>query len=65
MEINEVTYAVRGAVFEVNRVLGTGFLEEVYENALLVELRQRGLKADSQGPFKVSYKKRNGRGIHC
>jgi GxxExxY protein len=40
MEINDVTYAVRGAVFEVNRVLGTGFLEKVYEKALLVELRQ-------------------------
>ena len=34
MEMNEVTYAVRGAVFEVNRVLGSGFLEKVYEKAL-------------------------------
>jgi GxxExxY protein len=56
MEINDVTYAVRGAVFEVNRVLGPGFLEKVYENALLVELRKRGLKADSQVPIKISYK---------
>ena len=29
-----------GAVFEVNRVLGPGFLEKVYENALLVELKK-------------------------
>ena len=56
MEINDVTYAVRGAVFEVNRVLGPGFLEKVYEKALLVELRKRGLKADSQVPIEVSYK---------
>jgi GxxExxY protein len=56
MEINDITYAVRGAVFEVNRTLGPGFLEKVYENALLVELRKRGLKADSQVPIKVSYK---------
>jgi len=56
MEINDITYAVRGAVFEVNRALGAGFLEKVYENALLVELRKRGLKADSQVPIKVSYK---------
>jgi GxxExxY protein len=56
MEINEITYAVRDAVFEVNRVLGPGFLEKVYENALLVELRKRGLKAYSQVPIKVSYK---------
>jgi len=58
MEINEVTYAIRGAVFEVNTVLGPGFLEKVYENALLVELRRRGLKAESQVPIKVSYKRK-------
>jgi GxxExxY protein len=56
MEINEVTYAIRGAVFEVNKVLGPGFLEKVYENALLVELRRRGLKAESQVPIKVFFK---------
>ena len=56
MDINDVTYAINGAVFEVNRVLGPGFLEKVYENALLVELRKRGLKAESQVPVKVSYK---------
>ena len=48
MEINYITYAVRGAVFEINRTLGSGFLEKVYENALLVELRKRGLKADNK-----------------
>ena len=56
MDINEITYAIRGAVFEVNKVLGPGFLEKVYENALLVELRRRGLKAESQVPIKVLYK---------
>jgi len=56
MDINDVTYAINGAVFEVNRVLGPGFLEKVYENALLVELRKQGLKAESQVPIKVSYK---------
>jgi len=30
MDINEVTYAINGAVFEVNWVLGPGFLEKVY-----------------------------------
>ena len=43
-------------MFEVNKVLGAGFLEKVYENALLIELRNRGLKADSQVPIKVFYK---------
>ena len=50
MEINEITYAINGAAFEVNRVLGPGFLEKVYENALLVELKRRGLTAESQVP---------------
>jgi len=56
MEINEITYVIRGAVFEVNKILGPGFLEKVHENALLVELRRLGLKAESQVPIKVLYK---------
>ncbi len=56
MDINEITYAINGAVFEVNKVLGPGFLEKVYENALLIELKDRGLKAESQVPIKVLYK---------
>jgi GxxExxY protein len=56
MDINDITYAINGAVFEVNRVLGPGFLEKVYENALLIELRSRGLKAESRVPIKVLYK---------
>ena len=56
MEINDITYQINGAVFEVNRVLGSGFLEKVYENALLIELQERGLKAENQVPLEVSYK---------
>ena len=56
MDINDITYSINGAVFEVNRVLGPGFLEKVYENALLVELKERGLKAESQVSIYVSYK---------
>jgi len=37
--------------------LGAGFLEKVYENALMIELRERGLKAESQIPIKAYYKK--------
>ena len=59
MDINDITYAINGAVFEVNRVLGPGFLEKVYEKALLIELKKRGLKAESQVPIKVSYKEEN------
>lgn len=56
MDINELTYQINGAIFEVNRVLGAGFLEKVYENALLIELIDRGLKAENQIPIKVQYK---------
>jgi len=56
MDINDIAYAINGAVFEVNRVLGPGFLEKVYENALTIELRRQGLKVESQAPIKVNYK---------
>ena len=54
--LDELTYKINGAVFEVNRVLGAGFLEKVYENALVIELKKQGLKAESQVPISVSYK---------
>jgi GxxExxY protein len=56
MGVNETTYKINGAVFEVNRILGSGFLEKVYENALLVELRKRGLRAENQVPIRIQYK---------
>ncbi len=56
MDINELTYLINGAIFEVSRVLGAGFLEKVYENALMIELVKRGLRAENQVPIKVKYK---------
>jgi len=56
MDINELTYQINGAIFEVSRTLGGGFLERVYENALMFELRNRNLRADNQVPIKVVYK---------
>jgi GxxExxY protein len=56
MGINDITYIINGAIFEVSKVLGHGFLEKVYENAILKELNERGLKAESQVPIKVLYK---------
>ena len=56
MELNEITYKINGAVFEVNRILGPGFLEKVYENALLIELKSIGLRVEKQVPVKVYYK---------
>ena len=56
MDINGITYQIRGAVFEINRILGSGFLEKVYEKALLIELLVRGLRAESQVAIGVTYK---------
>ena len=47
---------VVGAAYEVSNVLGAGFLEKIYERALLRELALRGLKVRSQAPFPVLYK---------
>ena len=43
-------------MFEVSNTLGAGFLEKVYERALLKELRLRGMTAVSQASFPVTYK---------
>jgi GxxExxY protein len=56
MDINDIAYSINGAVFEVNKVLGHGFLEKVYENALAIELKKRGLIVESQKSIKVLYK---------
>jgi len=55
-DLETLTYQINGAVFEVNQVLGPGFLEKVYENALFHELISRGLSVKRQVPVKVDYK---------
>jgi GxxExxY protein len=45
-----------GAVYEVANTLGAGFLEKVYERALVMELRLRGMRAKSQVAITVLYK---------
>ncbi len=52
---DELTHAIIGCAFKVHRTLGPGFLEKVYERALLIELRRNGLKASSQVPVDVYY----------
>lgn len=51
-----LTEQVLNAIFEVSNTLGAGFLEKVYERALLIELRLRGLKATIQASLPVHYK---------
>ena len=47
---------VIGAAYEVSNVLGAGFLEKIYERALIEELTLRGVRARSQAIFPVAYK---------
>ena len=53
---DSLTERVLGAVFEVSNTLGAGFLEKVYERALLKELGLRGIRATAQASFAVTYK---------
>ena len=55
MKYEEITEAVIGCAFEVSNELGAGFLESVYEKAMLVALREKGLAAVCQHPIKVMY----------
>lgn len=51
-----LTERVIAAIFEVSNTLGAGFLEKVYERALLKELALRGISAVPQASFAVLYK---------
>lgn len=55
-ERKQVTEAIIGAAFEVHNVLGHGFLENVYQNAMQVELIRRGHRCQTEAPIKVNYK---------
>jgi len=48
-----LTERVLGAVFEVSNTLGAGFLEKVYERALLREFALRGIRATVQESIAV------------
>lgn len=54
---NYLTEKIIGCAFEVSNVLGCGFLEKVYERALVQELKSIGLRVEPQYPISVYYKK--------
>ncbi len=56
MTENQISYQIRGAIYDVYKVLGPGLLESVYEEALCYELEQRGLKVERQKQVPVVYK---------
>lgn len=52
----DLTDVILKTFYEVYNELGYGFLEKVYENALLIELRNKGLEVSPQKKIKVFYK---------
>ncbi len=56
MTENEITYKIRGAIFEIYNALGPGLLESAYETALYFELKKQGLKVEQQVGLPFQYK---------
>ena len=54
--LDEITGDIIGCAYEVGNVLGCGFLEKVYENAMVHEMRNNGLQVEQQRRINVHYK---------
>jgi GxxExxY protein len=54
--LKETSFQILAAAFEVHNVLGSGFLENVYQNAFVKELLSRDLKVEVQKAISISYK---------
>jgi hypothetical protein len=52
-DLDDLTEKIIGAAFTVSRVLGHGFLEAVYKNALLLEMRAMGLAVEKEKSFPI------------
>ena len=52
---NDITYQIRGAIYDVYKNLGPGLLESVYEEAMVYELQKRGLKVERQKNVPICY----------
>ena len=55
MTDNEITYEIRGAIYNVYKTLGPGLLESVYEEALVYELEKCGMKVERQKEVPINY----------
>ena len=51
----DLSYKIIGLAMKVHTELGYGFLEKVYENALMISFRENGIKAEHQVPIKVYF----------
>ena len=52
----ELTGKILEACFEVSNELGSGFLESVYKNAIVIVLRQKGMKVEVEKPIMVMFR---------
>ena len=52
----DLSYQIMGAIFEVHKELGPGFLESVYEKALIEEFTKKAIKVETQRVINVIYK---------
>lgn len=55
MTENQISYEIRGAIYDVHNKLGPGFLESIYCKALRIELERRDLKVMSEVAFDMQY----------
>ena len=55
LEHEDLTEKIIKAAIDVHRRLGPGFLEAIYENALIIELQKRGLKVEQQVEVAIEY----------
>ena len=54
-DIDAITEKIIGCAYRVSNSLGSGFLEKIYENSLVIELKKNRLSVDQQKPIVVRY----------
>ena len=55
MNFQDDSYAIIGCAMHVHNALGPGLREKPYENALVISIRNKGLRAEAQKPFPILY----------
>jgi GxxExxY protein len=54
----ELTQIILGCCFEVMNELGSGFLESVYKNALIIAMKEKGIKIEAEKRFEVMFRRK-------
>ena len=56
MELNQLSFQIIKAAIAVHKELGPGLLESVYQSCMIIELRNMGMKVESEVPLLISYR---------